>query len=98
LSGWSCLVGLAVALGTLELNLQSLHADLESIHGGDGSLGRHGCVVAHEPEALAEVGLLVDEDLGGDDVSEGHEHLHEILVAELLRQVVDEEVGAVRAF
>ena len=43
-------------------------------------------------KALAEVGLLVDVDLGGDDVPERHEHLHQFLVPELLRQVVDEQV------
>ena len=48
-------------------------------------------------KALAEVGLLVDEDLCGDNVTEGHEHLHEVLVAELLGEVVDEQVGAVGA-
>lgn len=44
-------------------------------------------------EALALVGGAVNEDLGGDDVAEGYEHLHELAVAELLGQVVDEEVA-----
>ncbi len=48
-------------------------------------------------EALALVGGAVDEDLGADDVAEGQEHLHELGVAELLRQVVDEEVAALGA-
>lgn len=48
-------------------------------------------------EALGEVGLLVDEDLGGDDVAEGAEGLCEVRVRELLRQVVDEQVGPLRA-
>ena len=46
-------------------------------------------------EALGQIGLLVDEDLGADDVAEGVEGLEEVGVAELLGQVVDEQVGAV---
>lgn len=41
-------------------------------------------------EALALIGSSVDEDLGADDVSEGHEHLHELCISEFLRQMVDE--------
>ena len=48
-------------------------------------------------EALGQIGLLVDEDLGADDVAEGVEGLEEVGVAELLGQVVDEQVGAVGA-
>lgn len=42
-------VGFAVVLGTLELNLQPLHPNLETIHGLDGSLRRHRIVIADEP-------------------------------------------------
>ncbi len=35
-------------------------------------------------EALGEVRLLVDEDLGGDDLAEGRECLQEVRVCELL--------------
>ncbi|KAI4483972.1 hypothetical protein M0804_007428 [Polistes exclamans] len=45
-------------------------------------------------EAFALVSGPVDEDLRGDDVAEGHEHLHELGVTKLLWQVVDEEVAA----
>ncbi len=48
-------------------------------------------------EALGEVCLLVDEDLGGDDLPEGGEGLEEVGVGELLREVVDEEVGPLRS-
>ena len=48
-------------------------------------------------EALALVGGSVDEHLGGDDVSERQEHLHQLGVPKLLRQVVDEEVAALRS-
>ena len=48
-------------------------------------------------EALGEVGLLVDEHLGADDVAERVERLEEVRVAELLGQVVDEQVRAVGA-
>ena len=45
-------------------------------------------------EAFALVGGPVYEDLGADDVPEGQEHLHQLRVAKLLREVVDEEVAA----
>lgn len=47
-------------------------------------------------EALALVRRSVHEDLGGDDGAKGQKHLHELVVSELLRQVVDEEVGTFR--
>lgn len=49
-------------------------------------------------EALAKVCLFVDEDFGRNHVSERHEHLENVLVSELLRQVVDEQVGAFRTW
>lgn len=48
-------------------------------------------------KTFAKVCLLVNEDFGRDDSSEWQECLHQILVAELLRQVVDEQVRSVRA-
>ena len=48
-------------------------------------------------EAFALVCGSVHEDLGGDDRPEGQEHLHELIIAELLRQVVDEEITALRS-
>lgn len=44
-------------------------------------------------EALAEVGLLVNEHLGRDHVAKRHECLCQVAVRELLRQVVDKQVG-----
>lgn len=49
-------------------------------------------------EALAKVCLFVDEDFGRNHVSERHEHLENVLVSELLRQVVDEQVGTFRTW
>ena len=48
-------------------------------------------------EAFALVGGSVDEDFGADDVAEGEEHLHQLGVPELLREVVDEQVAALGA-
>lgn len=48
-------------------------------------------------KAFALVGRPVDEDFAADDVSERQEHLHELSVSELLGQVVDEQVAALRA-
>ena len=49
-------------------------------------------------DALALVGGAVDVDLGAEDGSERQEHLRELVVAKLLRQVVDEEVAALRSY
>lgn len=40
-------------------------------------------------ETLALIGGPVHEDFGGNDVAKGQKHLHELRVAELLRQVVN---------
>jgi hypothetical protein len=45
-------------------------------------------------EALALVSGAINEDLGGDDVTKGDEHLHELGISELLGQMVDEEITA----
>lgn len=45
-------------------------------------------------KALAQIGLFVNEDFGRDHISKRHEHLQKVLVPELLRQVVDEKIGA----
>ena len=44
--------------------------------GLDGTLSRNGVIEGDKAEALAEVGGLVDEDLGADDVAEWGKHLH----------------------
>ena len=97
---WS-LSQLLVRLGRVfwpfQLNLQSLHPDLEPVHSLDRRLGTCGVVEADEPEALALVGRPVDEHLRADDVAKGEEHLHELGVAKLLGQVVDEQVAALGA-
>lgn len=45
-------------------------------------------------KAFTLVSRSVDEDFGGDNVAKREEHLHELAVTELLRQVVDEQVAA----
>lgn len=40
-------------------------------------------------KTLALIGGPVHEDFGGNDVAKGQKHLHELSVAELLRQVVN---------
>ena len=52
---------------------------------------------ATRTEALALVGGAVDVHLGGEHGAERYEHLRELRVAELLRQVVDEQVAALGA-
>lgn len=48
-------------------------------------------------KALALIGGPIDEDFGADHIAERQEHLHELRVAKLLRQVVDEQVAALRS-
>lgn len=47
-------------------------------------------------ETLALIGRSVHEYLGGDNIAEGQEHLHQFVIAKLLGQVVDEQVGTFR--
>ena len=48
-------------------------------------------------KALALVGGAVNEDLAADNIAKGEEHLHQLSVSKLLRQVVDEEITSFRA-
>ena len=77
--------------------LESLHSDLESVHGPDGCLCTGRIIKADEAEALALVGGPVNEHLGADHVPEGQEHLHQLSVPKLLGQVVDEQVAPLRS-
>ena len=91
------LVRLRRVFWPFQLNLQSLHPNLEPVHRLDGGLGTCGVVEADKSEALALVGRPVDEHLRADDVAEGEEHLHQLGVPKLLGQVVDEQVAALGA-
>jgi hypothetical protein len=57
------LVGLVGVLRSLELDLQTLHADLKTIHGLNSRLSRLRIVVADESEAFALIGRSVHIDL-----------------------------------
>lgn len=67
------------------MDLQPLGADLKTVHRLDGRVGRVRIVVGHEAEALGQVGLLIDEHLGRQDVAERQKCRREIRVNELLR-------------
>lgn len=47
-------------------------------------------------ETLALVSSAIDEDLATDHIPERNEHLHQLCITKLLRQVVDEEIAALR--
>ena len=68
----------------LQLHLEPLGADLVAVHGLDGGVGRLVGGEGHKAKALGQVGLLVNEHLGGDDGAEGLERLAEVRVSELL--------------
>ena len=94
----TALVRLAGILRPLQLHLQPLGPNLKPIHGLDSTLGREGVVETDKSEALAEVGVLVDEHFGADDVAERLEHLNEVRVLDIVGKVVDEEVAALRTY
>lgn len=49
-------------------------------------------------KTLAQVCLLVNENLGRHDIPKGHKHLQQVLVSKLLGQVIDEQVGSLWTF
>ena len=79
------------------MNFESLHSNLESVHGCDGGLCTARIVKADKPEALALVGGSVNEDFGADNIPEGEKHLHELRISKLLGKMVDEEIAALWA-
>ena len=87
------LVGSAGILWSFELDFESLHTNLESIHGLNSSLGTGWIIKAHKSEAFALICRSVNEDFGADYVSKRQEHLHQLSVSKLLGKVVNEEVA-----
>lgn len=59
-----------------QLNLESLHTNLEAIHGLDGCLCTRWVVEAYKPKTFALICSPVDENFGAYDVSKWQEHLH----------------------
>lgn len=49
-------------------------------------------------KTLALIGGPVNKDFGRDDMAKGDKHLEDLRVRELLGQVVDEDIAAVRAW
>jgi len=47
-------------------------------------------------KTLALVGGTIHEYLGGNYIAKGQEHLHQLIVSKLLREMVDEEIAAFR--
>ena len=43
-------------------------------------------------KALAQIGLFVNEDLSRNNIPKWHEHLQNVLVSKLLREVINEKV------
>ena len=79
------------------MNFKSLHSNLESVHGCDGSLCTARIIETDKSEALALVCRPVNEDFGADNIPEGEKHLHELGIAKLLGKMVDEEIASLRA-
>lgn len=69
---------------------------MEAVHGLDCTLGGQRVVETNKAKALAEVGVLVDEDLGTNDATKRLEHLDEVGVLYIVREMVDEEITSFR--
>eukprot|EP00042_Codosiga_hollandica_P025946 m.119180 g.119180 ORF g.119180 m.119180 type:complete len:644 (-) comp52044_c0_seq1:2-1933(-) len=101
--GAALLVLAAKHAGTLVLLHGSANVDELAIHLGvvrsvHGSLGIRGRFEADEAKALALVGIIVlaTHDGQGGDLAEASKKLLKLDVRELLRQVLDEDVGEVQ--
>lgn len=92
----SMLVRFVDILRPLKLHLKSLHADLKSIHRLNGSVCAGWVIKADEAKTLALVSGSINVDFGTEYIAEWQEHLSQLSIAKLLRQVVDEEVAAFR--
>ena len=84
--------------GLFQLHLEPLYPDLVAIHSLNGAASRYRIIVAHKTEALAQVRVLVDENLSREHLAEGGERLRQIQIAKLARQVINEQIAAVGAF
>lgn len=80
------------------MNFESFCTYLKAVHGLDGGLRRRRVVVRHEAEAFGQIGLLVYEYFGRNHVAEGQERGRQVRVRELLGQVIDEQVAALRTW
>lgn len=56
--------------GPFELHFESLHANLEAIHGLNSSLSTGRVVETHKTKAFALIGSPIDKDFGTDDIAE----------------------------
>ena len=59
-----CLVRFAIILGALQLHLESLHTNLEAIHGLYGALRSQGIVITHKTKAFAKICLFINKNSG----------------------------------
>jgi len=83
--------------GSFELHFESLHSNLKSIHGLNGSLSTCRIVETDKTKAFALIGCPINKDFRADDVAKGKKHLHQLSIAKLLGQVVDEQIATFRS-
>lgn len=82
---WRQLVRLAGILGPFQLDLQSLHANLETVHRLDRRLRARRIVIRYETKAFTHVRVLIYENFGGYDIAEGQKGRNEVCIAKFLR-------------
>ena len=88
------LIWLRCIFWPLQLNFKPFHTNLEAIHSLNGCLCTGGVIETNKSEALALVGGSVDEDFAADNISKGKEHLHQLCISKLLRQMINEKVAS----
>ena len=91
------LVRFAGIFRPLQLHFQTFSSNLKAVHGLNGTLCREGIVIAHEPKALAEVSVLVYEHFGAYDTAKRLEHLDQVCILYVVREMINEEITPLRA-
>ena len=86
------LIWLRCIFWPLQLNFKSFHANLETIHCLNSCLCTGWVIKTDKAKAFALVGGTVDEDFATDNIAKGKEHLHQLCISKLLRQMINEEV------
>jgi len=83
-----------VVVHAFVLNLEALAPNLEAVHLLDGTLRGDDAIVGNKSESLGLTRMAIDVDLSRDDIAKLIEEGGKIGVGQVVREVVDEKVGA----
>ena len=85
-------VGSVSIFGPFELNLESFHSNLESVHGMNGGLSRGRVVKGNKSKTFGLIGCSINEYFGTDYISEWKEHLYQFSITKFLWKVIYEQI------